>query len=143
MQIVFCKTVSRIRNLKEKKWRSIRTLKQTISDNIRGFSDYAIGVIHKRRQQSGLSGWGEAGSVKLDIHGDKMIPIPAMVYFSQRSGCDNCGMGGPTYLKVGDALYKIYVPLTMPIFEKKKSHLKRPVECSKLYLYFLCNVRIT
>ena len=42
-------------------------------------------------------------------HGDKMIPIPAMVYFinnldNQRSGS---GMGGPTYLKVGDALYKI------------------------------------
>ena len=38
-----------------------------------------------------------------------MIPIPAMVYFikdpdSQRSGC---GMGGPTTLEVGEALYKI------------------------------------
>ena len=55
-------------------------------------------------------------------HGDKMIPIPAMVYFindpdSQRSGR---GMGGPTTLKVGEALYKI-CPFTIALFEKKIS----------------------
>ena len=65
-------------------------------------------------------------------HGDKMIPIPAMVYFindpdSQRSGCD---MGGPTTLKVGEALYKI-CPFTSAQFLKKKSRPICPVECLK------------
>ena len=51
-----------------------------------------------------------------------MIPIPAMVYFindpdSQRSGR---GMGGPTSLKVGEALYKI-CPFTYAQFLKKIS----------------------
>ena len=33
--------------------------------------------------------------------------------------------------------------LTLCQFSKKKSHLKRPMECPKLYLVFLCNTGIT
>ena len=56
---------------------------------------------------------------KMPSHKLKMMHIPAMVYFinvhdSQRSGR---GMGGPTTLKVGEALYKICSLCT--IFEKK------------------------
>ena len=73
-----------------------------------------------------------------------MMHIPAMVYLinnsdSQRSGH---GMGGPTTLKVGEALYKI-CPFAYAQFLKKKSHPICPVECLKVYLIFLCNTVIT
>ena len=41
---------------------------------------------------------------------------------------------GQLFSKLG-AFFTKYVPQSMPIFEKK-SHLKRPVECPKLYLVF-------
>ena len=73
-----------------------------------------------------------------------MMLIPAMVYFindpdSQRSGRD---MGGPTTLKVGEALNKM-CHFTYAQFLKKKSHPISPVECFKVYLIFLCNTFIT
>ena len=73
-----------------------------------------------------------------------MIPIPAMFYSindpdSQRSVC---GMGRPTYLKVGNALYKIYIS-NYTNFLKIKSHPILPVEGLKLFLNFLCSKGIT
>ena len=48
---------------------------------------------------------------------------------------------GQIISKLG-TFFEKYVPHSMPIFEKKKSHPMRPVEGLKLCLDFLCNARI-
>ena len=46
------------------------------------------------------------------------MPIPAMVYFINNP--DMVWADPPTYLKVGDALYRKYFLSTVSIFDKKK-----------------------
>ena len=70
----------------------------------------------------------------IPTHGCRNVTISALAYLINYLDCQRSGrvMGGPTFFKVGDLFYKI-CPSHYANF-RKKSHLKRPVECLKLWV---------